>query len=117
MGIFYGGDYIAANTEGKEEDSFFYVAYNMHWIPHEFALPNLPGRGRWKIAIDTGAEGTAGIYAEGEEPLLSSQRTVTVPERTILVLTGKKGTEEKPEKGRSEREKMEKTKKAAKKES
>ena len=117
VGIFYGGDYIAANTEGKEEDSFFYVAYNMHWIPHEFALPNLPGRGRWKIAIDTGAEGTAGIYAEGEEPLLSSQRTVTVPERTILVLTGKKGTEEKPEKGRSEREKMEKTKKAAKKES
>ena len=117
VGIFYGGDYIAANTEGKEEDSFFYVAYNMHWIPHEFALPNLPGRGRWKIAIDTGAEGTAGIYAEGEEPLLSSQRTVTVPERTILVLTGKRGTEEKPEKGRSEREKMEKTKKAAKKES
>ena len=117
VGIFYGGDYIAANTEGKEEDSFFYVAYNMHWIRHEFALPNLPGRGRWKIAIDTGAEGTAGIYAEGEEPLLSSQRTVTVPERTILVLTGKKGTEEKPEKGRSEREKMEKTKKAAKKES
>ena len=117
VGIFYGGDYIAANTEGKEEDSFFYVAYNMHWIPHEFALPNLPGRGRWKIAIDTGAEGTAGIYAEGEEPLLSSQRTVTVPERTILVLTGKKGTEEKPEKDRSEREKMEKTKKAAKKES
>ena len=117
VGIFYGGDYIAANTEGKEEDSFFYVAYNMHWIPHEFALPNLPGRGRWKIAIDTGAEGTAGIYAEGEEPLVSSQRTVTVPERTILVLTGKKGTEEKPEKGRSEREKMEKTKKAAKKES
>ena len=91
VGAFYGGDYIEANSGGKETDSFFYVAYNMHWIPHEFALPDLPGKGNWKIAIDTGLEGTAGIYEEGKEPLLSDQRTVTVPERTILVLTGRRG--------------------------
>ena len=33
VGAFYGGDYIEANSGGKETDSFFYVAYNMHWIP------------------------------------------------------------------------------------
>lgn len=93
VGVFYGGDYIEANSGGKETDSFFYVAFNMHWIPHEFALPDLPGKGRWKIAIDTGLEGTAGIYEKGKEPLLSDQRTVTVPERTILVLTGERGRE------------------------
>ena len=91
VGIFYGGDYIAANTEGREKDCFFYVAYNMHWIPHEFALPSLPDKGEWRITIDTGAEGVSGIYAEGEEPLLADQRTVTVPERTILVLSGRPG--------------------------
>ena len=100
VGVFYGGDYIAANSGGKEKDSFFYVAYNMHWIPHEFALPSLPGKGQWKVAIDTGAEGLTGIYPEGKELLLSDQRTVTVPERTILVLTGQGDTAEKKEKAR-----------------
>lgn len=97
VGIFYGGDYIEANSGGKETDSFFYVAYNMHWIPHEFALPHLPGNGKWKIAVDTGVEGTAGIYEEGKEPLLSDQRMIVVPERTILVLTGRGRIENKPE--------------------
>lgn len=100
VGVFYGGDYIAANSDGEEKDSFFYVAYNMHWIPHEFALPSLPGKGQWKVAIDSGAEGLTGLYPEGEEPLLPDQRTVTVPERTILVLIGQGGTAEKKEKAR-----------------
>ena len=80
---------MAANSEGSESDDSFYVAYNMHWIPHEFALPKLPGRQVWTIALDTGAEGTDGICAEGSEEVLPDQRTVTVPERTILVLQGK----------------------------
>ncbi len=102
VGIFYGGDYVEANTQGKQRDCFFYVAYNMHWIPHEFALPDLPGKGMWRIAVDTGAEGATGIYPQGEEILLSDQRRVTVPERTILVLIGRpeKTKAKKPEEKR-----------------
>lgn len=80
---------MEANSKGEKKDNYFYVAYNMHWTPHEFALPSLPGALEWKIAIDTDVEGARGIYAEGKEVILEEQRTVTVPERTILVLIGK----------------------------
>lgn len=86
MGVLYAGDYIEANSDGEEKDVSFFMAYNMHWIPHDFALPKLPEGSEWRIAIDTGKEGVEGIYKEGEEPRLDNQRTVTLPERTILVL-------------------------------
>lgn len=88
-GVLYAGDYIEANSKGEEKDSYFYVAYNMNWTPHEFALPSLPGKLEWKIAIDTGIEGIGGIYPEGQEISLKEQRTVTAAERTVLVLIGK----------------------------
>lgn len=88
-GVLYAGDYIEANSKGEQKDSYFYVAYNMHWTPHEFALPGLPGGLEWKIAIDTDVEGVGGIYPEGKEVTLEEQRTVVVPERTILVLIGR----------------------------
>lgn len=81
VGVLYAGDYPG--------DDYFYVAYNMHWMPHDFALPGLPGERSWRIALDTGREGAEGIYPEGLEPVLEEQRMITVPERTILVLTGK----------------------------
>ena len=58
-------------------------------MPHEFALPGLPADRKWRIALDTGLEGTEGIFQEGQEEILEEQRKVTVPERTILVLAGK----------------------------
>ncbi len=88
VGILYAGDYVGAEAE-DEKDDFFYVAYNMHWMPHEFALPALQGDRRWRIALDTGREGAEGIFPEGQEEILEEQRQVTVPERTILVLIGK----------------------------
>ena len=89
VGVLYAGDYIEANSGGSERDDSFYVAYNMHWVAHEFALPGLAGGREWVVAIDTGVEGVGGIYPEGQEPVLPKQRTVTVPERTILVLRGR----------------------------
>lgn len=82
VGILYAGEYM-------ENEASFYVAYNMHWMPHEFALPGLPGEALWRIAVDTGSEGAKSIYQEGQEPILEEQRMVTVPERTIMVLIGK----------------------------
>jgi len=82
VGILYAGDYA-------EDDNYFFAAYNMHWTPHEFALPSLPGKQLWRIALDTSKENTEGLYPEGEEILLEDQRTITIPERSVVVLTGR----------------------------
>lgn len=82
VGVLYAGDY----TEG---DAYFFAVYNMHWTPHDFALPSLPGQQQWRVALDTSKENGEGIYQEGEEILLEDQRIITVPERSVVVLTGK----------------------------
>jgi len=88
-GVMYAGNYIEAESGGSRRDDFFYVAYNMHTTPHTFALPDLPGKKEWRIAIDTGVEGIGGIYAKGKEVKLEGQRILTVPEHTVMVLIGK----------------------------
>ena len=39
------------------------MAYNMHWLEHEFALPALPKGKKWYLAADT----KEGILAEEEQ--------------------------------------------------
>ncbi len=97
VGILYAGEYVSANTGGVKRDDSFYLAVNMHWIPHEFALPKLPGSQVWRLAIDTGRDECSGIFPEDTEEMLTDQRSVTVPERTILVL---RGQERQPERQR-----------------
>lgn len=87
MGILYCGEY--GTKEDGSADDYFFVVYNMHWEPHEFALPNLPKKKKWHMAFDTDDAVVNGIYPEGKEPLLESQKKVMVPERTILVIIGK----------------------------
>lgn len=53
-GVMYCGSYAKKTRE--EEDDFFYVAYNMHWLPHTFALPKLPKGMKWYPVSDTGME-------------------------------------------------------------
>ena len=88
LGVLYCGRY-AKLADGSLDDHFF-VAYNMHWESHEFSLPNLPKGQYWHIAIDTGADGTGGIYPQGEEILLEKQKHYRVGARTIMVFVGKK---------------------------
>ena len=85
----YAGDYIEANSQGDKKDAYFYVAYNMHGAEHEFALPGLPGKAAWHVALDTGADEAGYFYPEGQELKLEGQRTVMVPEHTVMVLIGK----------------------------
>ena len=44
-GVMYCGNYALKNR--NEADSSFYIAYNMHWEPHAFALPGLPEGQEW----------------------------------------------------------------------
>jgi glycogen operon protein len=88
LGIFYCGQY-AKKADGKDDD-YFYVAYNMHWEPHEFALPNLPRGLKWHLAFDTFEESVNGFYLPGSEPCVTEQKTIQLEARSIKVLIGKK---------------------------
>ena len=74
-------------------DQECFIAYNMHWIPHTFALPS-PGKGRgWKLAADT----QDGIL---EDPAsLKEQKSIELRERSITILTGTE-MKEKADKGK-----------------
>lgn len=72
LGVLYSGSDLG--------DADCFVAYNMHWIPHRFALPS-PGKGKvWKIAGGTG-RGMGEPLSEPEE-----QSEVELTERSIAVL-------------------------------
>lgn len=44
LGVFY-------HEESTEKD--FYIAYNMHWLSHSFALPSLPKGMEWVCMAGT----------------------------------------------------------------
>lgn len=92
MGIMYSGAY-GMRPDGTEDD-YFYVAYNLHWEPHEFALPNLPKGLKWHVAFDTGSLENNGYFLPGQEPLSKGQKHIMVPSRTVLVLIGKETSED-----------------------
>ena len=93
LGILYCGRY-GRKADGSE-DNYFYVAYNMHWEPHEFALPNLPKKLSWHMAFNTDEDAINGIYPAGSEKRLEHQRQVAVMGRSIVVLIGKEAEERK----------------------
>ena len=86
LGIFYCGEY-GKRPDGTPDNNF-YVAYNMHWEPHEFDLPNLPKKERWHVAFHTDKTDEKGIYPEGKEHQAEGKRFL-VPPRSIVVLVGK----------------------------
>ena len=92
FGILYCGDY-ARKADGAPDDTFF-VVYNMHWEPHEFALPTLSAGKKWHVVFQTADEAQNGFYEAGKEPELKSQKKFMAPSRSIAVFIGK--TVEKP---------------------
>ena len=79
LGVLYAGV--------KADDDACFAAYNMHWIPHEYALP-FPGKGKkWYVAADT----ERGVLDEPE--LLEEQKSIGLKERSIVLLVGRKRAE------------------------
>lgn len=107
LGIFYNGAY--GKKENGKEDDYFYVAYNSHWEPYEFALPNLPKGMKWHVAFDTEDDVCNGIYEPGTERLLEDQKMTWVMDRSIMVFIGKKA--EKAENAEESQNRQEQTKK------
>ncbi|MCB9161229.1 MAG: glycogen debranching protein GlgX [Caldilineaceae bacterium] len=74
---------------GRVEDSYIYVAMNMHWEGHEFGLPALPEGLHWHVFANTGAETPDDIHAPGNEPRLADQDRIWIGDRSVLILVGK----------------------------
>lgn len=85
IGLLYCGKY--AKTYDGKDDCFFYIAMNMHWEPHEFALPKLPKGMEWCMYLDTVKWD---IY-DSKEIALSNQQISIVEPRSIHVYISKKG--------------------------
>lgn len=91
LGILYCGDYCV-KADG-EKDDYLFVIYNMHWEPHKFALPNLPKKMKWHLAVNTDETEQNGIYTEGKEPVLKDQKQYALSPRSIAVLLGRQEIE------------------------
>ncbi len=67
IGMMYCGKY-ARTSEGNEDD-FLYLAYNMHWEAHDFALPRLPKDMEWKLLFMTEEAPAAAVkWLSGDNP-------------------------------------------------
>lgn len=77
VGIMLCGSY--ARREKRKADWDFYLACNFHWEPHDYELPKPgQGKGNWEIVQDT--SNRAGL----------KEKTLSVPERTVVLLVSKK---------------------------
>ncbi len=57
-----------------------YIAYNMHWLEHELALPNLPEQKEWRMVAST----EDGIHSVSKK--ITKKKTIKMKPRTIVVL-------------------------------
>ena len=66
---------------GQEVKEYIFVAYNMHWIEHEFALPTLPKGRTWHLCMQT---------SEVELPeAIQNAKEIAIEGRSIAILIGK----------------------------
>lgn len=65
VGMMYCGKY--AEMENGKEDDFFYVALNMHWESHNFAMPRLPKGLKWELLYQTSQQSADTKKAEDRE--------------------------------------------------
>lgn len=105
LSIMYCGEYGRKADGTRDED--FLVIYNMHWEPHQFALPKLPKGRRWHLVVDTGRKELENFQETGNEPMLEEQMTYEAEPRSIVVLMGKMHPEleEEPKMRKTQREK------------
>lgn len=75
LGILYSGSGL------KDDDCF--IAYNMHWEKHSFALPTLGKKKKWYQVTDT----RLGVKDSGE--ILENQKMIALEPRSIALLIGK----------------------------
>lgn len=76
VGLLFAGRY------SNENDKFIYMAVNMHWEKHDFALPNIPNGLKWKIKYDTFSEVSNRQLTEAEK----EAGKVSLNPRSVIIL-------------------------------
>ena len=77
VGIMLCGKY--AEESGQVED-YFFIAYNMHWIPHKFSLPKLPADKVWNFLMNTTGKAD-------EITVENGTANVVIPDRSISIFS------------------------------
>ena len=67
-------------SDKSKKGDFIYIAVNMHWSGHEFALPKMHPDKRWEVLLDTSQNKKDGTK------LAKDEKKVLVGERSILIL-------------------------------
>ena len=75
--------------QGDAEDSYIYVAMNMHWEAHWFELPGLHPGMKWRVFANTGATSPHDSWEPGTEPVLENQSGLLLGDRSVAILVGK----------------------------
>ncbi len=95
IGVMYCGCYAKINK--AEEDNYFYIAYNLHWLPHTFALPKLPKGMKWYLNADT-RENDDNTMMKQEPMEASKEQYVEVEARTVQIYISKQEEGQIPDK-------------------
>lgn len=66
-----------------DENNFVFIAINMHWVNHDFALPKLPKGVVWERIFDTA------VSEDKQGKPLKSGKKLSVSDRSIQVLVAK----------------------------
>lgn len=72
-----------------DEDTFIYMAINMHWEMHVYELPIIPENKKWYIFCNTSCEYGKDIFDEKIRIPIEDQSHIVVNPRSIIILLGK----------------------------
>ena len=81
LGVLYSGT--------KEGELPCFTAYNMHWLPHHFAIPKIGKNVEWYLVMTT----KDGVLCEAKK--LENQKEVLLEERSVAILVGRRIEEKK----------------------
>ena len=81
--------HIAMMYCGKNNE-YIYIAYNMHWEMHSFALPSLPGGYVWETVLDTEKAGMEQLNIKSPNAGFKAADHVDVSARSVKILVGKR---------------------------
>lgn len=76
VGIMYCGRYVR-RPDGTEDD-YFYLAINMHWLPHRLALPKLPRGMGWETVAATEPDRPGPELADNDLSILVKERSICI---------------------------------------
>lgn len=72
-----------------EEDTFIYMAINMHWEMHVYEIPEIPESKNWYIFCNTSCEYGKDIFNEKLRIPIEDRNHIVVNPRSIIILLGK----------------------------